>query len=279
MGQMGNESAALARPPPAAAEEDYYQSLSAVLSESARGRAFLAEYARRNRQADTEMLLAALERLETRLHADSTALARMRDELRVLLIAIRLARPEIDAASAPDKTPDKAANLARLLDLVERRIDAMVEDKVERKIESKFAAEFDAKIEIKPTELATPAEAMIDALALPEPLAAQAARARLAVVPPPEQPELPIPSPAAAPPKPFALVPVEAAPANPARTASIMPEVNLFDSAPVPRKTLPAAPAPAPIAKTAPQAAAAPSAHPLALIMALSEDERIALFT
>ncbi len=47
--------------------EDDYQTFYAVLAESARGRAFLAEHARRARQADTTTLVAAFERLETRL--------------------------------------------------------------------------------------------------------------------------------------------------------------------------------------------------------------------
>ena len=95
----------------------------AALSASARGRAFLAEYARRNRNADTEVLLAALDRLEARLRADASAVQRLRDDLRMLLIAIRLARPEIDTASASAKT----AKLASLLDLLERRIETMAE--------------------------------------------------------------------------------------------------------------------------------------------------------
>jgi hypothetical protein len=44
--------------------EDDYAALLSTLSESARGRAFLAEHALRARQADTGMLLAAIERLE-----------------------------------------------------------------------------------------------------------------------------------------------------------------------------------------------------------------------
>ncbi len=46
---------------------------------------------------------------------------RLRDDLRMLLIAVRLARPEIDAAGPPAR----AAKLSKLLDLLERRLDAM----------------------------------------------------------------------------------------------------------------------------------------------------------
>lgn len=51
----------LADPPPGDLE---FETIAAALSENARGRWFLAEYARRNRQADTTMLLGALQRLE-----------------------------------------------------------------------------------------------------------------------------------------------------------------------------------------------------------------------
>ena len=69
------------------------------------------------------MLLTAIGRIEARLQADASAVQRLRDDLRMLLIAIRLARPEIDAADPPAR----AAKLAKLLDLFERRIDAMAE--------------------------------------------------------------------------------------------------------------------------------------------------------
>ena len=48
---------------PGAPDEADYHAFCTALSESARGRAFLAEYARRNRNADTRPLLNAIERL------------------------------------------------------------------------------------------------------------------------------------------------------------------------------------------------------------------------
>jgi hypothetical protein len=208
---MPNETLALAIKPPAAPNEDDFLTLCAALSESGRGRAFLAEYARRNRNADTEALLAAIGRIEARLRADASAVQRLRDDLRMLLIAIRLARPEIDAAD-PATQP---AKLTKLLDLLERRIDAMAEAK--------------------------PADAMPDD---PEP-----ARAQLAVVPPPDEPELPIPSPASFEPRPI----------------SLMHDLE--------KTSAPTVPAVIEASVTA------PPPDPLAAIMALSDDERLALFT
>jgi len=255
---MPNEPLALAiEPPPEAPSEADYQAFCAVLSQSARGRAVLAEYARRNRSADTVALLAAIERIEARLRADASAVQRLRDDLRMLLIAIRIVRPEI-AAAAPAAA--KAAKLAALLDLLERRIDAMAE--------------------AKPAALAPAAAATLDARAMPDE-AAEAPRAHLAVVPPSEQPELPIPSPTSPPPPAIVRVhdpekwePVfgkDHAQMNKVPSAAMMPEVSFIDRAP---------PAPAIGDKTAARPAVQPPpSDPLAAIMALSEDERLALFT
>jgi len=209
---MANEPLALAIRPPDAPNEDDFLTLCAALSESGRGRAFLAEYARRNRNADTEALLAAIGRIEARLRADASAVQRLRDDLRMLLIAIRLARPEIDAAD-PATQP---AKLTKLLDLLERRIDAMAEAK--------------------------PADAMPD-----DP--SESARAHLAVVSPPDEPELPIPSPASFEPRPISLVHDLEKTSAPTVPAVIEASVT------------------------------APPPDPLAAIMALSDDERLAMFT
>jgi hypothetical protein len=205
---MPNEPLARAIPPsPEAPSEDDYRAFCAALSESSRGRALLAEYDRRNRVADTEMLLAAIERLEAHLRAEGSAVQRLRDDLRMLLIAIRIVRPEIEAIGP---AAAKAAKLTALLELLERRIDAMAE--------------------LKPAETAP----------------AGAAHGPLAVVPTHDEPELPIPS-----------------------TARFEPRPVDFGAG--------ASPSPAVVDDAA--APATPPADPLAAIMALSEDERLALFT
>ena len=146
----------ISAPAPTGLREEDYRTFCAALESTQRGRDFLAEYARRNRNADTEMLLDSLDRIETMMKAEGKARDRLQDELRVLLIAIRLARPDINSATALTK----AARLVDLLDLMEQRIDAMVENK-----------------DLPPlTE---------------EPMPAPAA---LAVVPQPDEPELPIPT-------------------------------------------------------------------------------------
>jgi hypothetical protein len=236
---MASEPQALARQPQTTPEDDY-RSLCAALEASARGRAFLAEYAQRNRNADTERVLAALDGLAAQMRADAASINDLRGELRTLLTAIRLARPDIDAGHPPDKV----AMLTALVDLLERRIDAMVDIKG-----------------VEPTA--------------DEPV--EIVRPPLAVVPPPDEPELPIPSPFVAQPPVIAVV---AAPARLPLSAAAMPEVNVVDSAcPAP---MAAKPASKPASKPAAPKADAPPPDPVRLlgaIMALSEDERLALFT
>ncbi|HEY4981069.1 MAG TPA: hypothetical protein VII24_03795 [Pseudolabrys sp.] len=318
---MANETLALPKQPPDGAPNEHdYQAFCAALSASARGRAFLAEYARRNRHADTQMLLAAFGRLEALVarHTAAPEADRIRQELRALLGAILTARPQINACAGAVK----AAKLVALLELVQRRIEAIV----------------------VPVQAASPDQP--GAPAMPEAPAAEAARLHLAVVEPPDEPELPIPSPASAQQPPIALVgqdraqtkhgpekrePVfgqDHAQTNSLRTAAIMPEVTFVGSVPPkPAAVEPAAVEPAvvepavvetavveiavemtiaplesaivehtaaaPAARTAAALPAAvendapppkpelasPPADPLAAIMALSEDERIALFT
>jgi hypothetical protein len=243
---LPNETIALAKPRPDVPNEDAYQAFCAALSETARGRAFLAEFARRNRNADTELLLSALARLEA-LVRSPTAADLLRQELRALLETIRSARPQINTRALPAR----AAKLAGLLDLLERRIDEMVEAKV--------------------VEAAMPAAETLGAHTMPEvPMVEpmdEPGRSYLAVVEPPDEPELPIPSPASA--QPLVMVVVGA--------AAAMPEVSVFDSAP-PKPDVVETSMAAPAARSA-SATALPPVDPLLAIMALSEDERIALFT
>jgi hypothetical protein len=214
---MASEPLAIARPE--APVEDDYGILSAALEASARGRAFLSEHARRNRSADTEVLLAAIDRLSAQIRGDAEALQHMRAELRTLVTAIRLARPDIDAG----RPPGKMAMLGELVGLVERRIDVLIGE----------------------TRTGDP----------------QPARPQLAVVPAPDEPELPIPSPDAQAPA-MAVV----APAKP--VAAVMPEVNVLDSSPPPASP-----------PVRPRTPSADRLRVLAPIMALSEDERLALFS
>jgi chemotaxis regulatin CheY-phosphate phosphatase CheZ len=84
--------------PPSALDADYETILNAVL-ETARGRAFLAEHTRRNRQADTKLVLQAIEQLERSLRErpGASRAERMRVDLLDMANAIARARMEIAA--------------------------------------------------------------------------------------------------------------------------------------------------------------------------------------
>ncbi len=77
-------------------EEDY-EAISAAFMETSRGRWFLGEYARRNRNADTRMVLDAVARIEENLAAQKQAAPD--DGLAEALVAIRNAVDEARAAA------------------------------------------------------------------------------------------------------------------------------------------------------------------------------------
>jgi hypothetical protein len=146
----------------------------------------------RSRAADTEPLLAALARMEALVRTNAAAQADVaRVELRTLHMAIRDARLEIEASALPTR----AAKLAALLGPLEERIAALA-----------------APASI-PAALDTMAEVM---------------RTRLVLLPPPEEPELPIPSPAASQPPPIALAPATPQP----ETGKTPPEVAWLSGRP-----------------------------------------------
>src|SRR4051812_5679008 len=75
-----------------------YDAISAAFMETSRGRWFLSEYARRNRNADTRMVLDAVARIEQNLAAQKDAAPD--DRLADALAAIRQAVDEARAAAS-----------------------------------------------------------------------------------------------------------------------------------------------------------------------------------
>src|SRR5689334_13106433 len=102
--------------------EDDYSAIEAAVMETARGRWFLAEFARRNRNSDTETVLSAIERLEQAVTVQAGPRAGEADRLRFDLFdmasAIAQTKAEI-AAIKPDG--DRAA-----LDGATNELDAIV---------------------------------------------------------------------------------------------------------------------------------------------------------
>ena len=99
---MAEEPFALSTVAPRSEDESDYEAICATVMESARGRWFLEEYARRNRQADTALVLAAIHRLESLIAGGRAgqASAALRAELLEMAKAISRARGQ-SAASDP----------------------------------------------------------------------------------------------------------------------------------------------------------------------------------
>src|SRR5689334_13397694 len=109
---MANEAFALSPMSARAAEpnEQDYDAIREAFMETARGRWFLGEYAKRNRNADTRMVLDAVAKIEETLAAQRQPV--VEDRLPAALVAIR--RAVEDAESAAGKAFDPAAIEASL---------------------------------------------------------------------------------------------------------------------------------------------------------------------
>ncbi|MDP4002808.1 hypothetical protein [Methylobacterium sp. NEAU K] len=97
---------------------------------SERGRWFLAEYARRNRAADTEMLLGAIARLENTMTADRSAGAfgHLRGNLVEMAEAISRTKDEIAAINAPDNEQTRLSQASLALDAIVRETEQATSD-------------------------------------------------------------------------------------------------------------------------------------------------------
>jgi hypothetical protein len=288
--------------PPAAAED--YDAIHAAVTASARGRWFLDEYARRNRSADTRLVLAAIERMERALRAerDRESYQRFRAELLEMANTIAdtravVAGSEPDAAEPggiPPAPPGLIASAERIQEVVwtmrERGIDPATCDQ----IAALAAAILSASALRDPNDRR--AHALGEVLAHLE----RRIEAMLAACPPPEAaPALPTPAnenqAEPAQPPPDGAAPAEP-PAASAAAATELATVENPDPADALLLQLPGAaetaverpqPPTAVPAATAPRAAPKPpptpphpiSSDPLAALKALTDEERIALFS
>jgi hypothetical protein len=106
-----------------------YEAIEQAVMETARGRWFLAEFTRRNRQADTTMLLKALERIEDAVTGERTigTADRVRFDLIEMANAIARTKAEI-AAIKPEGNPDRFAAAREELDSVVQETEAATSD-------------------------------------------------------------------------------------------------------------------------------------------------------
>jgi hypothetical protein len=118
---MADEEAHVAFSP-----EDF-ELIEAAVMETARGRWFLREYARRNRNADTKVVLDAVSRLKEAV-LDGRAMGRMKADLQHMAAAIRQTKGEIRSFPHVDRTdPLNALSDAELQAAAEQRIRRMVQ--------------------------------------------------------------------------------------------------------------------------------------------------------
>ncbi len=289
---MANELSA--RPlDPEAPSEDEYQALCEALSASTRGRAFLAEYARRQRAADTAMLMAAMERLEGLVlnqpppppEPVPDPAEAMRAELQALLEEIRVAQRVNDVGGLTAQV----AQLAAMIEQVERRLETIVAPVEEQAFVADAAVVPPAPADdaAEPVAEAAPAEfvseAVEEAMAELEPQPATAeelapAQAQTSGIPEVGWFEPPARVSQAAPRSSAVALAIGAVIEAAAATADdpAAPKVTVYKAGTIP----PPPPfAGEDFALEQPTRQAAPRADALAPIMALSEEERLALFT
>jgi len=103
-----------------------FDTIEAAVMETARGRWFLKEYARRNRNADTQAVLEAIERLKGPA-PDVKAVAPLKNHLETMAAAIRQTKQEV--RSFPGIMADDAASA-----LPEEELQAAAEQRIRRMV-------------------------------------------------------------------------------------------------------------------------------------------------
>ena len=98
---MADEPFALSTVPPALPAQGDYDAICATVMESVRGRWFLQEYARRNRNADTRVVLDAIERIEAVIRGDRGREAYLSFRSELLEMATTIAQTRAEVAEFP----------------------------------------------------------------------------------------------------------------------------------------------------------------------------------
>jgi hypothetical protein len=108
----------MAEDKPSLTPEDY-AAIEAAVMETSRGRWFLAEYARRNRQADTVVLLEALQRIESAMASAPRSVGdsgRLRSDVGEIADALTRAKRDLATSIADAAGPGQPASVERAFD-------------------------------------------------------------------------------------------------------------------------------------------------------------------
>ena len=110
--------------------EAEYETIEAAVMETARGRWFLAEFAQRNRTADTTMLLDAIGRLEQAVTGERAvqSMDRVRFDLMEMAKAIARTKGEIAAIQSPDLEQSRLVEASESLDAIVRTTERATSD-------------------------------------------------------------------------------------------------------------------------------------------------------
>jgi hypothetical protein len=137
---MTDGSLAISTMPPALPADADYDALCEALMASARGRWFLEEYAKRNRNADTGLVLDAVARVEAVVRSEQAHQASQGMRIELLEMARTIAQTRADVAEArPERSPaapgtDVFAAAGRLQDVAwtmrERGLDMAMCDQI-----------------------------------------------------------------------------------------------------------------------------------------------------
>jgi hypothetical protein len=107
---MADGSLALSTMPPALPADADYDALCEALMASSRGRWFLEEYAKRNRNADTGLVLDAIARVEAVVRSEQAHQASQGVRIELLEMARTIAQTRADVAEAkPERTASPSA--------------------------------------------------------------------------------------------------------------------------------------------------------------------------
>ena len=107
-----------------------YDVIEGAMLETARGRWFLGEFARRNRHADTDVLLQAIGRIETVVTAERgpPGMERLRFDLIEMAKAISRTKSEIAAIHTPDHDQSQLGAASEALDGIVRTTERATSD-------------------------------------------------------------------------------------------------------------------------------------------------------
>jgi hypothetical protein len=113
--------------------EAEYEAIEAAVMETARGRWFLSEFTRRNRNADTEVLLDAIGKLEQAVTSERATqdVDRLRFDLMEMAKAISRTKSEIAAIQSTDAEQSRLTTASEALDAIVRTTERATSDILE----------------------------------------------------------------------------------------------------------------------------------------------------